>query len=152
MKLQQTIRQLLKYFVLCFVGGFIYYIIEFIFKHIVNNSGITHWSMFVIGGICFVIAGSINNVFSFDMPLWKQLLISATLITVVEFIFGLILNVWLGLGIWDYSNHWGNILGQICPKWFFVWYFLSLPCIFLADWLDYKWFDGEKPYYVMFGM
>ena len=50
------------------------------------------------------------------MPLVLQQLIAATGITVIEFIFGLILNVWLGLNMWDYSNMPGNVLGQICPQ------------------------------------
>ena len=46
--------------------------------------------------------------------IWKQMLICSIIITAVEFTSGLILNVWLGLGIWDYSNMPFNILGQIC--------------------------------------
>ncbi len=34
---------------------------------------------------------------------------------------GLGLNVWLGLGIWDYSGECGNLWGQVCPLYAALW-------------------------------
>lgn len=64
--------------------------------------------------------------------------------------FGLILNVWLGLGMWDYSNMPGNILGQICPQFMVLWFFLSAIGIFLDDLIRWRIFGEEKPHYHLF--
>ncbi len=45
-------------------------------------------------------------------------IISGGIITAVEFAFGCIFNLWLGLNVWDYSDVPYNVLGQICPKFF----------------------------------
>ena len=70
--------------------------------------------------------------------------------TKVEFLFGLILNVWLGLHMWDYSNMPGNILGQICPQFTVLWFFLSALGIFLDDYIRWVFFGEEKPHYHLF--
>lgn len=84
------------------------------------------------------------------MPLVLQQLIAASGITVTEFISGLILNVWLGMNMWDYSNMPGNILGQICPQFTLLWFFLSAFGIFLDDLIRWLLFGEEKPHYHLF--
>lgn len=112
--------------------------------------GHTHWTMAVLGGILFLLLGGINEWLPWEMPLALQCVIGALLVTAAEFAAGLILNVWLGLNIWDYSNIPGNILGQVCPQFLFAWLGLSLVAILLDDWLRH-WFWGEKrPHYTIF--
>ena len=84
------------------------------------------------------------------MPLVHQQLIAALGITVIEFDFGLILNVWLELGMWDYSDLPGNIMGQICPQFAVLWFFLSAFGIFLDDLIRWVLFGEEKPHYHIF--
>lgn len=81
------------------------------------------------------------------MPLLLQSVICACGITVVEFVAGLILNIWLGLGVWDYSAMPGNLMGQICPQFFLVWIALSMFGIVMLDWMRYAIEGGEKPHY-----
>ena len=109
--------------------------------------GHSHWTMFILGGICFVALGLINEVLPWDMPLWKQSLIGACIITALEFATECVVNLWLGLGVWDYSHMKGNILGQICPQFFLLWLPVSLSGIVLDDWLRCWWFGEEKPHY-----
>lgn len=136
-------KQVLKYMFLLAVGGTVYCLLETLFR------GYTHWSMFFVGGICFVLCGLMNEVFDWMMPLILQMLACAAVITAVEFAAGLILNVWLGLGIWDYSGIRFNVLGQICLPFSTLWFLLSLPAIVLDDFLRWKFFDEEKPSYVL---
>lgn len=112
--------------------------------------GHTHWTMAILGGALFLLLGGLNEWFPWDMPLWLQCICGAAIVTDAEFIAGLVLNVWLGLGIWDYSGMWGNLLGQICPQYIFAWVGLSLVAIVLDDWLRYLLFCEEKPHYRMF--
>ena len=64
-----------------------------------------------------MVIGLINEVFPWDFGLLWQSLIGSVIITACEFITGVIVNIWLGLGVWDYSTLPFNILGQI---WFTV--------------------------------
>ena len=133
----------LKYAFLLAVGGLIYILIELIFR------GRTHISMFFLGGICFIAVGLINELFSWKTPLIIQMLIGGMVITLFEFIAGCILNLLLGLNVWDYSNMYGNVLGQICPLFSFVWVMLSGVAIVLDDWIRYLFFGEEKPHYTI---
>lgn len=123
------------------IGGLIYALIEIIFR------GYSHWTMVILGGVCFVLIGLINEHFSWDLELWKQMLISTVIITLGEFITGLIVNVWLGWNVWDYSDMPLNIMGQICLLFSVIWFFLSLVAIVLDDYLRYWLFKEEKPHY-----
>ena len=88
-------KKIIKYLTLFLIGGVFYYSLEVIFR------GYSFPAMAVCGGLCFIICGVINER-SRCMPLVLQQLIAASGITVIEFISGLILNVWLGLNMWDY--------------------------------------------------
>ena len=100
-------RQRRKYIALGITGGLLYVLIETVWR------GYSHWTMFALGGLCFLALGLINEVLSWDTPLWKQVLIGACLITGLEFLMGCIVNLWLDWDVWDYSAMPGNVLGQI---------------------------------------
>lgn len=132
-----------KYLVLLLIGGMIYVLIELLFR------GRSHFTMFILGGVCFVSVGLINEVLPWNTPFQLQMLLGGSIITVLEFISGCILNLYFGLGIWDYSDQPGNILGQICPLFSLLWVFLSGLAIALDDYLRYRLFNEEKPHYTL---
>ena len=134
-------RLLNKYLFLFGVGGLLYILIELIWR------GRSHWTMFLLGGICFVFLGLINEVIPWQMPLWQQILIGAVGIMTLEFLTGCIVNLWLGWGVWDYSGIPGNLLGQICPQYFVLWLPVSLAGIVLDDWIRYRTFGEQRPRY-----
>ena len=137
-------KQSFKYMFLFVTGGLLYNIIEMVYR------GWTHWTMFFLGGICFICLGLINEIIPWETPLWRQVLIGACIITVLEFITGCIVNLWLGWEIWNYSKEPGNILGQICPQYFVLWIPVSLAGIILDDWIRYWRYDEERPHYRIF--
>lgn len=134
-------RLLNKYLILFDIGGLLYILIELFWR------GWSHWTMFMLGGLCFVALGLINEVLPWEMTLWKQVLIGACIITALEFITGCVVNLWLGWDVWDYSNMTGNIMGQICPQYFVLWLLVSLAGIIMDDWMRYLWFEEERPHY-----
>ena len=136
--------KILKPLILFYIGGFSYYIIEILWR------GYSHFSMTIVGGICFLLIGSINEVFDWDMPIIHQMFYSSLMITIVEFFAGLLLNVILNLNIWDYSNMRFNLMGQICLMYSILWFVLSAAAIILDDYLRYWLFDEEKPQYKIF--
>lgn len=130
-----------KYLFLFFVGGAAYYCLEII------SRGYSHYSMFLCGGLCFIGCGILNESVKIEMSLISQMVLSSLLITALEFITGCIVNLWLGWKVWDYSRLPYNFKGQICLIFSVAWFFLSLAAILLDDYLRYKLFDEEKPYY-----
>lgn len=136
-------KYIIKYLTLLLIGGVAYYCIEILAR------GFSHWTMFFVGGICFIIIGIINEITP-KMPIVWQMILSAVIITAVEFVSGCILNIWLGLGIWDYSDETFNLLGQISLKHSIYWFFLSSIGIILDDYIRYFLFGEEKPKYTLF--
>lgn len=137
-------KSILKYFILGWFGGSTYCSLEVIFR------GRSHWSMVVLAFILFFLIGSLNNLFPWDMSLAKQGIIGACMVTVLEFITGCIVNIWLGWNVWDYSNMPLNILGQVCLPFSLLWILLSIVCIIVDDYLRYLMFNEQMPHYYLF--
>ena len=89
-----------------------------------------------------MLVGLINEITP-KMPMWLQCLLSMIIIVTIEFLSGCVLNLWLGLGVWNYSNMPFNILGQICLPFSIIWFFLSYIAIKLDDWLRKKLFNED---------
>ena len=58
-----TIKELFLFL----IGGFLYYSIEILWR------GFSHWSMFILGGLCFIYAGLQNEYEKRDYTFYKQL-------------------------------------------------------------------------------
>jgi len=139
-------RKVTEFGVMLCVGWVVYYMIE------ISWRGHSHWTMGLLGGICLVLIGAINNTTVFKrLGIIQQALIGSFLIiTPLELLAGIILNMWLGLGIWDYSGLPFNIMGQISLLFSLLWIPLAVVAIFLDDWLRYVLFDTPKPGYKLF--
>lgn len=137
-------KSILKYFILGWFGGSTYCSLEVIFR------GRSHWSMVVLAFILFLLIGSLNNLFPWEMSLAKQGIIGACIVTVLEFITGCIVNIWLGWNVWDYSNIPLNILGQVCLPFSLLWILLAIVCIIVDDYLRYLMFNEQMPHYYLF--
>lgn len=144
MSMRQLLSWIVRELILFLIGGAAYCGIEILFR------GYTHWSMYILGGLCFVIIGLINELLTWKIPLISQMFISSIVITVLEFITGCIVNLWLGIGVWDYSDQPYNLLGQICLLFTNLWFLLSLVGIFLDDIIRWKLFGEGKPRYRIF--
>ena len=134
-------KAILKAIILMAVGGMLYALFEIGFR------GYTHWTMIIVGGICFYLIGLINEVIPWEMEIWKQCVIGSLVVTAVEFVYGCIINLWLGWGVWDYSDMPFNILGQVCLPFSALWVLLSALAIILDDYLRYWLYHEEKPHY-----
>ena len=132
---------------LWFWGGTVYFLLEVAYKTITREPWRISWTMLVVAILLTVAVERCGEQLPWRVPLWLQALCCAVLVTVVELAAGLILNVWLGLGVWDYSHLPGNFLGQICPQFFGVWFVLCLVFIPAFDWLRYLVEGGERPRY-----
>lgn len=134
-------KAILKAIILMAVGGMLYALFEIGFR------GYTHWTMIIVGGLCFYLIGLINEIIPWEMKIWKQCVIGSLVVTAVEFVSGCIINLWLGWGVWDYSDMPFNILGQVCLPFSALWVLLSALAIILDDYLRYWLYHEEKPHY-----
>lgn len=108
-----------KLSILFYLGGMCYSALELLWR------GVTHWSMFLLGGICFVLVGNLKRLFpKLSLPL--LLAEAALLITALELACGLLLN--RNYRVWDYRHLPLNFRGQICLPFTLLW----IPVSFLA--------------------
>lgn len=121
----------IKNSIIFFTFGSIYYLIEILFR------GYSFPSMFIVGGLCGLLIGLINEK-SPKMPMLMQMILGAIIVTIIEFLVGYILNIILELNIWDYSNLPYNFMGQICLQFSCCWFVLSYFVIKLDDFLRLK--------------
>lgn len=111
------------------VGGLSYGLIELLWR------GYTHWSMLLAGGVCFLLMFIVYSRYK-SMRIIDRFLIGSAIITTVELLLGLVLNYYLKLHIWDYSNLHFNILGQISLLYSLLWGLLSIPVSFVCIKID----------------
>ena len=144
-RLRTILQWIMKKFILFNIGGMVYYTLEVLWR------GYSHWTMYCLAGLCFLIIGELNEGFEYEDPLVYQMVSGALIITFMEFMFGVLLNIILGLHIWDYSDMPFNVLGQICLPFTVLWFFLSLVAIVADDYIRYLLFNEEEPHYIFFG-
>ncbi len=86
--------------------------------------GYTHPAMLLCGGagLCGIrkLCEQRRGVFSLCLQ-------AAGMITAMELGVGMLVN--RKYRVWDYRREWGNLAGQICPKFFALWFLLSLPFV-----------------------
>jgi len=98
-------------------GGLLYGAAELLFR------GRTHWSMLLAGGLCVLLLYQIS-VRSRE-AFWKKCIMGGAVITTVEFLTGIVVNILLGWRVWNYSNLRANLFGQICLQFSAAWVVLS---------------------------
>ena len=120
------LRNIITHCIFGLIAGGIYLAIEIIWR------GHTHWTMLPLSAIIFVMAGLLDE-YKISFSFWTQVIIGTLIATALEFIAGLILNIYFKLGIWDYSNMPFNFMGQICPQFTVAWAFLMVLSIKLEN-------------------
>lgn len=132
-------------------GGTVYFLLEVAFKTLRGHPEQISWTMLVLAVILTIPVERCGEQLPWEVPLWLQAMACAVLVTAVELAAGVILNIWLGLDIWDYSHLPFNLWGQVCPQFAAVWWFLCLVFIPAFDWLRWSVEGGQRPKYRMFG-
>ena len=122
------LKWLCKDFFIFLIFGISYYLLEILWR------GHSHITMFFVGGLCGLLIGLINE-YTPKMPIILQMTIGTIIVTLFELITGYILNIKLGLNIWDYSNLMFNYKGQISLIFSILWFLLSYIVIELDDYI-----------------
>lgn len=101
------------------LGGLAYGVLELAWR------GRTHWTMLLAGGASFLLI--YLTAAASALPPLGQYALCAVLVTAVEFVTGAVVNVGLGWNVWDYSDLPLNLYGQVCARYTFFWFLLSVP-------------------------
>lgn len=107
-------------------GGLIYIMLELAWR------GRTHISMFIAGGLSLALINKICCNYLQNKNTFIKCSVSSLIITIIEFITGVVVNIGLNMKIWDYSLLPFNFMGQICLTSFIVWFFLSIPAMIIC--------------------
>ncbi len=134
---------------LWFWGGTVYFLLEVAYKTATGRPEMISWTMLALAVLLTIPVERCGEQLPWAVPLWLQALACAALVTAVELAAGLILNIWLGLGVWDYSDLPGNFMGQICPQFAAIWFGLCLVFIPAFDWMRWSVEGGERPKYYL---
>ena len=119
--------QKFRYYGITFgIGSVGYCFIELLWR------GYTHPSMGLAGGLSFCLISVIQNHLK-PLNFIYRCLASGMVITVIEFTFGGVFNLWLKSNVWDYSLMPLNLFGQVCLTYSVLWCALSAPILILAD-------------------
>lgn len=132
-------HRLFKYAFLFWFGGSTYVTFEVFFR------GYSHWTMFLLSGILFLYIDALNEIWNWNIV--TQTLCGTLSVVLAEFWAGCVLNLWLGLNIWDYSDMPLNLMGQICLPFAVLWIPIVLLAIVLSDVIRWRFFGEEKPHY-----
>ena len=103
--------------VLFYLGGGSYMALEFLWR------GRSHGSMFLLGGLCFLLIGELGKLLK-NVPLAVQLLLFSAMITFLELLTGLVVNG--NYSVWDYRRNAYHYRGQICLEFSLLWIPVSL--------------------------
>lgn len=123
--MSDSIKKALTCALLILLGGSAYVLIEIMFR------GYSHISMFALGGICLALIDLTDRSLC-NLSIFSKAAICGLIISAAELAAGIILNIYLKLGVWDYSGLRFNLLGQVCPQFTLIWVALSIPAIHLA--------------------
>ena len=110
----------------CLFGGVAYGLIEVIWR------GYTHPSMVITGGLCFSMICAINGKFA-KRSLFLRSAACTIGVTATEFCVGILVNRVFRMEVWDYSDKWMNLFGQICPLYSAFWFGLCLMVSFMLS-------------------
>ena len=81
--------------------GTTYFFVEVVFKTLRGRPEAISWTMLALAILLAIPLERFGAELPWSCPLWLQALICGSMISAAELAVGLILNVWLGLGIWD---------------------------------------------------
>lgn len=113
---------MLNWFLIFLIGGGLYVALEYFWR------GFSHISMFFTGGVALVMLNGIATRFD-RLPLILVAAMCTLVITALEFVVGALVNVRLGLRVWDYSALPHNLYGQVCLRYSLLWFALSVPTV-----------------------
>lgn len=127
-------KEIFYEFVIWLTGAILYFMLEIMVR------GYSHVSMFLCGGTALVILDMIwirlkRSRIKKYAKIFIIMFAGTNVITLLEYITGLIVNIKYGLEVWNYSELKYNYRGQICLMYSVIWALMSIVCVMISDFL-----------------
>lgn len=136
--MKKIIKFIYEYLLIFMIGGCAYYYTE------VAVRGWSHWSMFVLGGMCFLFFSLQKKAYWWNQSIFCQMFRCLTFLLIGEFITGCMVNLWKGWNVWDYSQVPLNLYGQICFPMALIFAILCYFGLRFDDWLQVNAFGSVR--------
>ncbi|MGN1399419.1 MAG: hypothetical protein ACI4WG_05430 [Erysipelotrichaceae bacterium] len=123
------------------IGSLVGWVIEFFFRHYFSSDNPDHkWvnpgfcvgpylPLYGFGLVALFLLSLVSEYFDMFSSIWLiiiWLLLITVILTVIEYIAGIISTKIFHVKLWDYSDCWGNIQGIICPLFSLFWTILGV--------------------------
>lgn len=122
---------IIGYLILFAIGGMCGWILELFFRRIVHkkwiNPGFLNGPFIPLYGFGVVILYFISDL---SIAWYYKAILFLVLLTLIEYIAGIIFIKGMHIKLWDYSSRWGNIQGIICPLFSITWAVIGVAFLF----------------------
>lgn len=122
---------IIGYLILFAIGGMCGWILELFFRRIVHkkwiNPGFLNGPFIPLYGFGVVILYFISDL---SIAWYYKAFLFLVLLTLIEYIAGIIFIKGMHIKLWDYSSRWGNIQGIICPLFSIIWAVIGVAFLF----------------------
>lgn len=148
--MKKILKILLELVLIYSFSGGLYLMIETIYRFFANSLP-TNLGMYYLAGVIGIIAYFINDtIFNYDIDFIFQSVVMTIITTLFEGIYGSIFNK--DYNIWDYRKLPLSFFNNQCNLIFVsLWFIIIIITIPMLDYIDYKCFQGKRPYYMIFG-
>lgn len=129
-----VIAKILAYMLLFLIGAIGGWIIELFYRRLFSppkkwvNPGFLNGPCLPLYGFGAVALYVISDL---AIDWWYKIILFCVLMTLIEYIAGIIFIKGMGIKLWDYSDRWGNLQGIICPLFSLFWTALGAAFLFL---------------------
>lgn len=138
---------------LFYIGSSFGWILELFYRRLIakkwiNPGFLTGPYLPIYGiGLCMLFGLSFVDMSFVENPILQNILLlifMGIVMTIIEYVAGVIFIKGLKVKLWDYSNMWGNIQGIICPLYTFLWsilgaiyyFFIQSHMVKAVEWLS----------------
>lgn len=149
--------EILKYIFLFMIGTILGWVLEVFWRRFFGkarrwiNPGFLNGPWLPLYGFGIIVLYRLSEI---PLPLYLRALVFFVVLTILEYIAGVIFSRHFHIKLWDYSNRRANLHGIICPLYSVLWtllgiifYFTLFPLLskditFLLDNLEFSFFVG----------
>ncbi|MDC7126278.1 MAG: putative ABC transporter permease [Spirochaetales bacterium] len=132
-KISNILQILFRYQILFSFGTILGWIIELLWRRAFEdkrwfNPGFLQGPWLPVYGVGTIF---LYILCSFSIPVYIRAILFLVSLTVLEYVAGLIFLKYFKIKLWDYSKHWANLQGLICPLYSLLWTILGFIFYFL---------------------
>ena len=128
-----------------FYGSMVGFYEDLSYMSLMGYTSVWMVTVYGFGGMALSVINEVPKYYNLKM-IW-QMLIGGFALIVIELIFGVIFNICLGLYLWDYSDKFMNLWGQICLFNSVLWVIATPFFIFVCDYVGWALYRENEAWH-----